>query len=40
MPASETEEREAFQEVEVKQLFSSFVKWAAVIRDRKRILSS
>lgn len=37
MPASDTEEREAFQEVEVKQLFSSFVKWAAVIRDRKRI---
>ena len=37
MPASETEEREAFQEVEVKQLFSSFVKWAAVIRDRRRI---
>ncbi|RTL62663.1 MAG: thiamine pyrophosphate-binding protein [Hyphomicrobiales bacterium] len=37
MPASDVEEREAFQEVEVKQLFSSFVKWAAVIRDRKRI---
>jgi acetolactate synthase-1/2/3 large subunit len=37
MPDSSMEEREAFQEVEVKQLFSSFVKWAAVIRDRKRI---
>ncbi|MDX2204896.1 MAG: thiamine pyrophosphate-binding protein [Hyphomicrobiaceae bacterium] len=37
MPDSAVEEREAFQEVEVKELFSSFVKWAAVIRDRKRI---
>ena len=32
MPAREHEDREAFQEIEVKQLFSSFVKWAAVIR--------
>ena len=37
MPPNEFEEREAFQEVEVKQLFSSYVKWAAVIRDRRRI---
>ena len=37
MPARETEDREAFQEIEVKQLFSSFVKWAAVIRDTARI---
>ena len=31
------EDREAFQEIEVKQLFSSFVKWAAVIRQTERI---
>ena len=37
MPARDTEDREAFQEIEVKQLFSSFVKWAAVIRDTQRI---
>lgn len=37
MPPNEFEDREAFQEVEVKQLFSSFVKWAGVIRDRRRI---
>src|SRR5262245_13215081 len=37
MPASEHEDREAFQEIEVKRLFSSFVKWAAVIRQTERI---
>ena len=37
MPARGTEDREAFQEIEVKQLFSSFVKWAAVIRETERI---
>jgi acetolactate synthase-1/2/3 large subunit len=31
------EDREAFQEIEVKQLFSSFVKWAAVVRQTERI---
>jgi len=37
LPARGTEDREAFQEIEVKQLFSSFVKWAAVIRETERI---
>ena len=37
MPALEHEDREAFQEIEVKRLFSSFVKWAAVIRQTDRI---
>jgi acetolactate synthase I/II/III large subunit len=37
MPAREHEDREAFQEIEVKRLFSSFVKWAAVIRETERI---
>jgi acetolactate synthase I/II/III large subunit len=37
MPAREHEDREAFQEIEVKRLFSSFVKWAAVIRQTERI---
>jgi acetolactate synthase I/II/III large subunit len=37
MPAREHEDREAFQEIEVKQLFSSFVKWAAVVRQTERI---
>jgi acetolactate synthase I/II/III large subunit len=37
LPARGHEDREAFQEIEVKQLFSSFVKWAAVIRDTARI---
>ncbi|KAB2850331.1 MAG: thiamine pyrophosphate-binding protein, partial [Hyphomicrobiaceae bacterium] len=35
--AAEHEDREAFQEIETKRLFSSFVKWAAVIRDANRI---
>ena len=37
LPALDHEDREAFQEIEVKQLFSSFVKWAAVIRQTGRI---
>lgn len=37
MPASDHEDREAFQEIDVKGLFGTFVKWAAVIRDAKRI---
>ena len=37
MPGLEHEDREAFQEIEIKQLFSSFVKWAAVIRSTERI---
>src|SRR5215831_11180722 len=37
MPARDHEDREAFQEIELKQLFSSLVKWSAVIRDGDRI---
>ena len=37
LPGAEHEDREAFQEIETKQLFSSFVKWAAVIRATERI---
>ena len=37
MPSSGHEDREAFQEIEIKQLFSSVVKWAAVIRQTERI---
>ena len=37
MPSSDHEDREAFQEIEIKQVFSSFVKWAAVIRQTERI---
>lgn len=37
MPSREHEDREAFQEIEVKGLFSSFVKWSAVVRDTRRI---
>ncbi len=37
LPASHTEDREAFQEIATTQLFSSFVKWAGVIRDIARI---
>ena len=37
LPGARHEDREAFQEIETKQLFSSFVKWAAVIRDTARI---
>ncbi len=37
LPAADTEDREAFQEIETKSLLSSFVKWAAVIRQTDRI---
>lgn len=37
MPARDHEDREAFQEIEIKQVFSSAVKWAAVIRQTERI---
>jgi acetolactate synthase-1/2/3 large subunit len=37
LPDRRHEDREAFQEIDVKRLFSSFVKWAAVIRDTQRI---
>lgn len=37
MPPRDYEDREAFQEIEIKQVFSSYVKWAAVIRDTARI---
>ncbi len=37
LPASDTEDREAFQEIDTKGLFSTFVKWVAVIRDTNRI---
>ncbi len=37
LPGSEHEDREAFQEMEVKSVFGTFVKWVAVIRDTKRI---
>ncbi|HRK19539.1 MAG TPA: thiamine pyrophosphate-binding protein [Hyphomicrobiaceae bacterium] len=37
LPALDTEDREAFQEVETKSLLGTFVKWVAVIRDIKRI---
>jgi acetolactate synthase I/II/III large subunit len=37
LPASEHEDREAFQEIETKQLLSSFVKWAGVVRQTARI---
>ncbi len=37
LPASDHEDREAFQEIDIKGLFSTFVKWAAVIRQTDRI---
>ena len=37
LPGAIHEDREAFQEIETKQLLSSFVKWAAVIRSTDRI---
>jgi acetolactate synthase-1/2/3 large subunit len=37
LPNSLHEDREAFQEIDVKRLFSSFVKWSAVIRQTERI---
>ena len=37
LPGEQHEDREAFQEIETKSLFSSFVKWTAVIRSTARI---
>ena len=37
LPAADTEDREAFQEIETKSVLGTFVKWTAVIRDIKRI---
>ena len=37
LPGERHEDREAFQEIETKSLFGSFVKWAAVIRSTDRI---
>ncbi len=37
LPGEKHEDREAFQEIETKSLFGSFVKWAAVIRSTNRI---
>ena len=37
MPSLGHEDREAFQEIEIKQVFGSYVKWAAVIRQTERI---
>ncbi|HEY7548374.1 MAG TPA: thiamine pyrophosphate-binding protein [Hyphomicrobiaceae bacterium] len=37
LPALDHEDREAFQDIEIKQVFFSFVKWAAVIRQTERI---
>lgn len=37
LPGEKHEDREAFQEIETKSLFGSFVKWAAVIRSTDRI---
>lgn len=37
LPGSEHEDREAFQEIETKSLFGTFVKWTAVIRQTERI---
>lgn len=37
LPASDTEDRESFQEFDVKGLLTTFVKWSAVIRDASRI---
>jgi acetolactate synthase-1/2/3 large subunit len=37
LPGSDTEDREAFQEIETKSLFGTFVKWTAVIRETARI---
>jgi acetolactate synthase I/II/III large subunit len=37
LPGSGHEDREAFQEIDTRRLFSSFVKWAAVVRQPERI---
>ena len=37
LPSLDTEDREAFQEVETKSLLGTFVKWVGVVRDARRI---
>ena len=37
LPDQETEDRDAFQEIDTKGLFGTFVKWSAVIRDVRRV---
>jgi acetolactate synthase-1/2/3 large subunit len=37
LPGAEHEDREAFQEIDTKGVFKTFVKWSAVIRDTRRI---
>jgi acetolactate synthase I/II/III large subunit len=37
LPGEKHEDREAFQEIDTKSLFGSFVKWSAVIRSTARI---
>jgi acetolactate synthase I/II/III large subunit len=37
LPGAEHEDREAFQEIDVKGVFGTFVKWTAVIRTAERI---
>ena len=37
LPGAGFEDREAFQEIELKDVLRSYVKWAAVIRDIKRL---
>ncbi|MFV0294726.1 MAG: thiamine pyrophosphate-binding protein [Hyphomicrobiaceae bacterium] len=37
LPGERHEDREAFQEIETKSLFGTFVKWAAVVRSTDRI---
>jgi acetolactate synthase I/II/III large subunit len=37
LPDQETEDRDAFQEIDTKGVFSSFVKWSSVIRDVRRV---
>ena len=37
LPPLEHDDRDAFQEIDTKGVFGTFVKWAAVIRDPKRV---
>ncbi len=37
LPGAEHEDREAFQEIDVKGVFGTFVKWTAIIRTAERI---
>jgi acetolactate synthase I/II/III large subunit len=37
LPGAEHEDREAFQEIDVKGVFGTFVKWSAIIRTAERI---